>query len=386
VPNRAPKEERIISRLMPDAGRALLTGTGKDFIKRVGDEIIRDAVYGVLCGENLRMQTEFMTRSRLSQLSASLIALYVRGKLEVPGFGEGLAQLAARQLRVAKKADAAETWPAQWFIGLTGKAAQNVLKGDEAELVKYVDRYTETLDATVLHAEETFGRSQCRFGFENGKTKSDVVEMSWRDLLQLATAIGSQTLTIRGSEKSMYGKLFERLILGSVLSILGFRRVEKPAVDREGVFWLSDGSGSREADATLLYKPGHLVRFDIGFIGPGNPEISKDKLSRFSAEHNILGKRTYTKTIIVVDRLPKTAKTELAAAGIGAGIVQMGMAYWPRNLAVELSKITSVAYSIQRMGDDRIREHLRANLEKIALTEFLGGVNLEATDEGDQPA
>jgi hypothetical protein len=128
------------------------------------------------------------------------------------------------------------------------------------------------------------------------------------------------------------------------------------------------------------------VRFDIGFIGPGNPEISKDKLSRFSAEHNILGKRTYTKTIIVVDRLPKTAKTELAAAGIGAGIVQMGMAYWPRNLAVELSKITSVAYSIQRMGDDRIREHLRANLEKIALTEFLGGVNLEATDEGDQPA
>jgi hypothetical protein len=57
---------------------------------------------------------------------------------------------------------------------------------------------------------------------ENGKGKQ--TPLTWKDITRLTTAIGSLTLTIRGSDKSIYGKLFERLILGSVLSILGFQQ------------------------------------------------------------------------------------------------------------------------------------------------------------------
>ncbi len=35
------------------------------------------------------------------------------------------------------------------------------------------------------------------------------LELDWDGITRLTTAIGSQTLTIRGSDKSIYGKLFE---------------------------------------------------------------------------------------------------------------------------------------------------------------------------------
>jgi len=56
------------------------------------------------------------------------------------------------------------------------------------------------------------------------------VRLNWKDIARLTTAIGSQTLAIRGSDKSMYGKLFERLILGSMLTILGYKRVNREAI------------------------------------------------------------------------------------------------------------------------------------------------------------
>ena len=36
--------------------------------------------------------------------------------------------------------------------------------------------------------------------------------------------------------------------------------------------------------ASALIKAGHGVRFDIGFIGRRNPEISLDEVSRFERE------------------------------------------------------------------------------------------------------
>ena len=53
------------------------------------------------------------------------------------------------------------------------------------------------------------------------------VELTWEWQTLLAMALGSATLAIRGSEKSIYGKFFEKLILGSVLSVMGFNLSEK---------------------------------------------------------------------------------------------------------------------------------------------------------------
>jgi hypothetical protein len=158
--------------------------------------------------------------------------------------------------------------------------------------------------------------------------------LGWEDITRLTTAIGSATLTIRGSEKSAYGKLFERLVLGSVLSILGLKYIKAPS-DHElsKVFWLSDNADERECDATVRLYPGKLARFDIGFIGQGNPEIMKDKLSRYARETEQYGIAHTSRTFIIVDRMPATGKTRALAERAGTEIVQMSMQFWPKELA-----------------------------------------------------
>lgn len=121
---------------------------------------------------------------------------------------------------------------------------------------------------------------------------------------------------------------------------------------------MSDSSDIRESDATLLFKPGKLAHFDIGFIGPGNSEISKDKLSRFAREMELSGNKDSSATFIIVDRLPGTGETEKAAENIGAEIIQMSMQYWPRDLAKRLGERLNIKHALQTMPDNKIRDCL----------------------------
>ncbi len=241
--------------------------------------------------------------------------------------------------------------------------------------------YVSDFEAAVAYAasrcQADIGKVQMTLGFAaNGQARQ--VELGWEDIIRLTIAIGSQTLTIRGSEKSLYGKLFEKLILGSFLTMLGFRRV-KPSTNTatSGVFWLSDSSADRESDATLLLQPGKLARFDIGFIGVGNSEISKDKLSRYEREREVAGSRHNSVTFIVVDRLPATSKTQQAAERIGAEIIQMSMQFWPRELAQRLGKRLGIQHELQTMPDSQIASYLRAQLATIPMQDFLADVSLD---------
>jgi hypothetical protein len=152
----------------------------------------------------------------------------------------------------------------------------------------------------------------------------------------------------------------------------------------KNVFWLSDSSDDRESDATVLLKPGKLVRFDIGFIGPSNPEISKDKLSRYSREFELKGKSTSSKTFVVVDRLPTTSKTSSLAKRIGAEIVQMSMQYWPRDLAQRLSKRSGYVHELAAMTDSSIDDYLARKLESIRVQDFLSGISVAELDTGGE--
>lgn len=265
--------------LFPAQSRLLLTGGGREFIERIGIDAAKQVILGVLTGENVRQQTEPLTRRRIAQLSGALIALYSSGVDRIDGFGDQLSRMATDQM-TAKRRDNASGWIAQWMIGLTGKSVQNVLRSNADARDAYVSDFEEAIRESAEKCEEEFGALETTLAFlewDDGKR----VQLSWLDLLRVTTAIGCMTLTIRGSDKSMYGKLFERLVLGSVLSILGFDRVDHATNTRsERVFWLSDSRETRESDATLVVSPGKVARFDIGFIGPGNSEISKDKLSR----------------------------------------------------------------------------------------------------------
>ncbi len=282
--------------------------------------------------------------------------------------------MAVEQLR-AKKTDKAAVWPAQWLIGLTGKSVQNVLRSKSDALENYISDFESAIDEAASKCREDLGNLTMILGFMED-SKGRKVELDWKDITRLTTAIGAQTLAIRGSDKSIYGKLFERLILGSFLTMLGFERVN-PATNTKdaGVFWLSDSSDSRESDATLLVKRGKLARFDIGFIGVGNSEISKDKLSRYAREVEMAGGKSNSITFIIVDRLPKTGKTQQAAEAIGAEIIQMSMKYWPRDLAQRLGARLGIKHELQKMADGKIGDYLERKLDVIPVQEFLVGVS-----------
>lgn len=363
----------------PEGGRLLLTGGGKEFVERIGVAATRRAVLAVLMGENLRAQTEPLTRRRITQLGAALVALFAQGWRQFADFSDRLSSLAVEQITSRAKGDKANVWIAQWLIGLTGKSVQNVLRSDPQSLAAYVADFEAAIDEAAEQSRKSIGEMQMTLGFVEGSSGQRVT-LGWKDISRLMTAIGSMTLTIRGSDKSIYGKLFERLVLGSVLSILNFEHVT-PAANRKssGVFWLSDSSDTRESDATLLVRPGKLARFDIGFIGPGNSEISKDKLTRYAREVEIGGHRHNSQTYIIVDRLPDTSKTRQAAEKAGAEIVQMSLCFWPRDLARRLRSDFNYRHDLAEMSDDEISRYLSSRLEEIPIQDFVAGVSASDT-------
>jgi len=370
-----------ISDLFPEGGRILLTGGGKEFVERIGVDAIRRSILSVMTGDNIRTQTEPLSRRKIAIVSGAIISLFLRGHLEIENFTNTLSSLAVSQLDKRRGSNKATIWVAQWLIGLTQKQFQNVLRNDAKSIGRYVADFEAAIEEAAEKCGEEFGDLRMTLGvIEDADGRR--VELNWKDIARLTTAIGSETLAIRGSDKSMYGKLFERLILGSFLSILGFERVN-PATNQKtsNVFWLSDNSDLRESDATLLFEPGRIARFDIGFIGAGNSEISKDKLSRYARELEMAGGRSSSVTFIIVDRLPRTGKTQRAAEQIGAEIVQMSMQFWVRELAQKLGARLGVRHDLQTKSDDAIGGYLQERLSSLPVQDFLSGVSVEELEE-----
>jgi hypothetical protein len=359
-----------IARFVPDAITELIGSRGVDVIRRIGVDEVRRVVADVLCGINLRDSTELLTRRRISMLNAATLVLFLHGLKASKNFVKELPQLATRGLRhrISKQ----EQWLLQWFIGLTTKGVQNILRDSKTALDRYREGFVKTQADVVNRCTKEFGPLAGVIQLGEGKQ----VPVSWDVLLSLFCTIGSQTLAVRGSEKSTYGKLFERLVLGSVLQVLGFEHVLYPPRKTTGVFWLSSRLEARESDATLLCKPGKAVRFDIGFIGRGNPEISKDKVSRFERQIEIGGQKHFCATFVIVDRIGERSKLVEQAKAIHGTIIQMSMSYWPRILAEQLFERTGCRSALMGVSDSRIEDAIRKRAGKVKLEELV-----EATSE-----
>jgi hypothetical protein len=349
----------------PKKEKELLVSNGPEVIKKIGNEAVREAILSVLGGENVRNSTEFITRRRLAISNGALLAMFLRNCNEDKNFIKELSKKTVIELKNTKKKD--EKWILEWLLGLTDKAVQNILRDNPEELESYRKKLDETLKDAVNDFENSYGPLKGNFDFEGNKT-----EMSWLLIVQVFLAIGAQTLTIRGSEKSTYGKLFERLVLGSLLEILGFKLIDpkNPPQKLEKVFWLST-TEKRESDATIIIKPGQGVRFDIGFIGRGNPEISLDKVTRFEREM-VLGRQThYMGTYIIVDRIGENSKIEELAKGVGGEIIQMSLAYWPKTIAELLKKDVGYTHPIIKMKDNDISDYLSKELKKVNVIKYI---------------
>lgn len=368
----------IIDDLFPEKGKLVLTANGKEFVERLGVETARQVILAVLRGENIRTQTEPLTRRRVAIATGAMVYLFARGWAEVDDFTEQLSTLALEQMDNTSQSKKDTFWPAQWLIGLTGKSIQNVLRSNPELRQSYIQDFENAVEEAARRCEEDFGEISMSLGYVvDGVLRQNINALNWKDLTRLSTAVGATTLTIRGSEKSTYGKLFERLVMGSVLTILGFEHVENSQSQRrEKVFWLSDSSDVRECDATIRLRPGKLARFDIGFIGRGNPEIMKDKLTRYANEIEQNGKANFSQTFIIVDKMPDTTKTVDAARKSGTEIVQMSMQFWALELAKRLKARLGYSAEILSIPEDQLSDYIEQKLQPVPILNFLNSTNI----------
>jgi hypothetical protein len=264
-----------LSDLLSDNAKGLLSAKGTDLVRQIGLEVVRGVFLDVLTGRNLRDSTEMLTRRRIASLNLATVAMFLKGATLSDGFIENLPHLASEILR-RKRVSKNERWLAQWVLGLTDKAFQNVLRDSPEALTEYRERYAQACRDVIANSQRDYGLLQGEVRLDSGAQ----AQINWAFITYLLGTTGAQTLAIRGSEKSAYGKLFEKLVLGSLLHILGFRRVSPDNPESlTRVFWLSSREAKRESDATVLYRAGKGVRFDIGFIGHGNPGISLESFA-----------------------------------------------------------------------------------------------------------
>lgn len=361
------KQSAKIANLVPANARALISGKGEEVVRQIGVDIIRGIICDVLCGKNLRDSTEVITRKKLATINAATLVMFLRGESQSTGFANQLPLIAVDRLKGKTKGD--ERQILQWTLGLTNKATQNVLRDSTDSLDRYRDEYIRICKEVVSICESDYGELKGRLTLSS----SEKAEINWSFMVEFLQTVGAQTLAIRGSEKSTYGKLFERLILGSLLNILGFKLVSKNnIVDTKGVFWLSSAGEKRESDATLLYQAGKGVRFDIGFIGRGNPEISLDKVSRFERELELGRTKWFLATIILVDTIGKKSRINKLAEAINGTIIQMSMAYWPKLVAMELHRRIGFTHEILDMPDSKVHKFLQRKMREVPLENFIG--------------
>jgi len=361
------KEIRSLSELLAPEALKLLSASGVDFIKQIGLEVIRGVVLDILTGKNLRDSTEILTRRRLASLNLATVNLFLKGSSISSDFINDLPKIASKRL-LSKNLSKSERWICQWTLGLTDKAFQNVLRDNPDSISEYRDQYIEACRDVISNHQKQYGELTGVLKLNSGT----MAEINWLFLTYLLNTIGAQTLAIRGSEKSAYGKLFEKLTLGSLLHILGFQYVSSKNPEKlNRVFWLSSRGERRESDATLLYEAGKGVRFDIGFIGRGNPEITLDKVTRFEREILLGRSHWYLATIIIVDRIGENSRIEKLAQKLDATIIQMSGGYWPQHVASALNQITGFKHALINMKSSLIEKYLEQKLIDVPLENFI---------------
>ncbi|MCA6362426.1 MAG: CfrBI family restriction endonuclease [Bacteroidetes bacterium] len=358
--------KKLLSSQIPEIGRNLTKFTGKELIDRVGNDVINEVVTSILCGGNVRTLTEGLTQRRILISNASLFLTYLKGSKLFENFESNFNSIIINEL-TENKLKSEEKIFLQWFIGLTGKSIQNVLRSNPDEIEKHLREFDERLKESSVEIIKEIGDISTTITID----KRNYL-LKWPSLLKIFYAIGTQTLAIRGSEKSMYGKLFEKLILGSVLQILGFKQIDpKTSNQSKMVFWLSQRENKRESDATILIKPGIGARFDLGFIGPGNSEISLDKVSRFEKEMSHGRQLHYMSTIILVDRIGDGSRITEMAKEINGTIIQMSMTYWVKEVAQILSEKLGFKHPILNMKADQSIEFIESEMKEVDLKKFM---------------
>lgn len=368
----------MVKELIPKEGLKLVKFSGPQLIDRLGKDIISNVVLGVLLGENIRTLTEGLTQRRILLTNASAFITYLQLLKNGGALGGELNKLISKELSTAKTKKKYLTENEKlylyWMLGLTKKGIQNVTRGDEG-----ISEYLTLLEKNLADISEDINQLYGDIDIIISAENDDDISIKWPNLLRCFLTIGAQTLTIRGSEKSVYGKLFEKFVLGSVLTLIGADYINKNDTSRDRmVFWLSDPNNKRESDATLLFRPGYGMSFDIGFIGAGNPEVVMDKLTRFESKMERGGRRNLMSTIVLIDTLGENSSAINIAYEMGAHIVQMSDSYWVYELIqIIKEEQPSFEHPVLEMTREESLLYIREQIKNIDISKFLAAVAFE---------
>lgn len=366
-----------LTKLIPQEGLNLVKYSGAQFIDKLGLEIVQNVVASILSGRNVRDLTESLTQRRVLLMNSSVLVAYMRALSSQNDLEDKLTQIVKSNLRL--RISPAEKTYLYWFLGLTGKSIQNVIRDSEG-FSRYLDVFDENLRTISSDIKERYGDLAFNVNFEG----NDVL-LRWPNILRCLLTIGAQTLTIRGSEKSLYGKMFEKLMLGSVLTLLGFQHIQQNDTQKSNaVFWLSEREDKRESDATLLVRPGVGVRFDIGFIGRGNTEVSLDKVTRFEHLMERGGRQHNTITIILVDTIGDNSRIQDMAREIGGHILQMSETYWVYKLARILKEKCAYDSAIAQMPMEQTIPYIKEEMRKVDLSKFVDSRTYNHSNADDE--
>ena len=332
-----------------------------ELVGNLGIEVFRNVLLDIFLGRNVRTFTETLTRTRLIQSHMALWEFFCIEK------AKGISPITlldqAKFHLINSRLSAKERAVHEWLVAMTNKQTQNVLRNNHND--NFEELTTATLE--ILRNQNLEG-----YPFLSDGIRFNSVSFTYEELSWISLVLGSQTLTIRGSEKSLHGKYFEKLILGSIFQILGLKWLDVEDVTQDG-FWLSSQSEDRrEADGTIVFN-NKGIRVDIGFIGSGNSEITLDKVSRFTKHDEIAGKRYTMSTIVLVDKKKKKSKARELARVIEGEIICMSDPNWVFLLAEQISERVGNFNPIQCLSVDKLELYLSSALMKIDLQELING-------------
>lgn len=324
---------------------AYVKSNRQNYIKSIGEEVIKDNIYNIILnGTNYRKITEDETKSKIITANLELIKLINYIPEEIISDPEALYLSVGMQILIETKASN-NFLICSWFLGTTKKGYDNIIGTNPRSLLEYCINYANIAKTIVTDYKEKY-------------------DLSFKKYL-IYIAIGSQTSTIRGSMKSMSGKLFEHLILGSSLTVLGMNYSKEALTESDyiatstPIFWLSstEENNGREKDATILFKE-KLINIDIGLIGKGNPEIISDKLTRYRSKIETGTMSIDEKTIILVGEKNNGGTIDQAAKDVSASVIQIiDNPKWIYELAqsiseyfnIDLDEITNIKSKIDKL-------------------------------------
>lgn len=346
-------------------GKNTVTSTRSEFTKLIGIDGMKDIIKKVLLGGNVRDITEFITQRRLLNSYASTLDLFVNtlynDTTSIPKYTSKITNDLINSKGNAKILDL-------WLLGLTKKGLDNIVR-TEANIKDYQDKFSSLISETINDLESKFGQLSGNITINNSQ-----IELNWNIISLLFIALGSQTLTIRGSSKSMNGKLFEKLVLGSLLSISGFTYHSEPPTEikpTDKIFWLSNmDENEREVDATIVYN-GTAISIDIGFIGKGNPEITLDKVTRFGAYKEIGGIKHDMSTIIIVDTVGENSDLFNKARRVNGSVLQMKNNDWVLEFIKLICEKFDITHELLQITNENLECYLSKAMEPIDIDSFI---------------